>query len=133
EHSMGVFMQDWRHETPEMWLSRIAPRRQHTQVARHKPIPAVRDEQQLLEQRNEFAKSVRHALKSFRVQDALALNPLIHSTLVAKFIGENADSDSRTRAPQAAITEVVEFLGTAPKRKKFYQALRYTYLDPLGS
>ena len=96
-------------------------------------MPAVQDEQQLLEQRNEFANAVRHALKNFHVPDVLALNPLVNSAVVAKYIGEKADIDSKTRALQAAITEVIEFLGTVPKRERLYQALRYTYLDPQGS
>lgn len=137
ERRMGVFMQDWRCETPEMWLSRIAPQqqweRQQRESTRHRPISAVQDEQQLLEQRNKFASAVRHALKNFHVLDALASNPLVNSAFVRKCIGENADSDSKTRALQAAITEVVEFLGTVPTREKLYQALRYTYIEPQGS
>jgi len=132
EYKMGVFMQDWRHETPQMWLSRISPR--HELKQDRKPLPALKDEQQLLEQRNEFTKAVRHALKNFHVPDVLALNPLVNSAVVAKYIGgDNADFEGRTRALQAAITEVIEFIGTVPKRERLYQALRYTYLDPQGS
>lgn len=149
---MGVFMQDWRWETPAMWLARIAPEHREGQGQAGLGVPGARSkggteprlgdapaevgvvgDEELLNQRQAFAGAVRHALKNFHVPDALADNPLVDSALVLKATGARATSDRKARALQAAITEVVEFLGTVPKREKLYQALRYTYLEPQGS
>lgn len=134
----GVFVQDWRHESPAAWIARVAPE-QHWREGRgeegtaHAGLAPDRDEQELLAGRDTFAKAVRDALKHFHVPDRLAKNPLLNSALVARRAGDRADSDSKARALQAVITEVVEFLGTVPKRAHLYQALRYTYLEPQGS
>ena len=61
------------------------------------------------------------------------MNPLVNSALVAKAVPAGADRETKARALQAAVREVVELLGTAPKRKKLYQALRHTYLEPKGT
>lgn len=129
---MGILMQDWRHETPWMGLARICPRQAQHHDA-DGPVPAGQGEHQFLEERDEFDRSVRHALKNFHVPDALALNPLVDSAFVGKYIGQEPDTDGKVRALQTAIAEVVEFLGTVPKREKLYRALRYTYLEPQGN
>lgn len=136
--SMGVFMQDWRDESPAAWLEHIAPeRRWHNERRKTDAEPAgaapAQEAQALLEGRDEFAKGVRHALKHFHVPDMLAKNPLLNSALVTGRTGAKADSDSKVRSLQAVIAEVVKFLGTVPKRVPLYQALRYTYLEPKGS
>lgn len=129
----GVFMQDWRYESPRMWLERIAPEHHQKKDVRVMTTPDVPDDHQLLTQRNEFASAVRHALKNFHVPDVLAKNPLINSALIVSNVGGAANSEHKTRALQNAITDVIEFLGTVPKRKRYYHALRYTYLEPRGS
>ena len=91
--TFGVFMQDWRHESPQHWIARIAPDREwHPVSDKHPAIVAATPEAQPLSRLTSklttdasstaWLRHTRHALKHLHAPDVLMKNPLIELTIV---------------------------------------------------
>ena len=120
--SVGVFMQDWREESPEMWLARLSPPVPVPEGRRDETIESQEKESLLTAKREQFAKDVRHALKHFHVLDIFTSNALVNAEFVRNACGPGADKETRVEALRRVIYETIEFLGTLPTREKLYRA-----------
>lgn len=140
---VGVFVQDWRQEPVEMWLTRLTSLDSSTGSLAQPPTTgalggdsidqASHDENTLAARRKQFVNDVRQALKQFHVLDTLASNPLADAAFVREACPPGADVEHRVQTLRRIISESIEYLGTSPSREKHYRALRYTFLEPQGS
>jgi hypothetical protein len=120
-----VFAHDWRVETFDMWWDQLCERSLSTEPVGADAAPTASSPVVVLSEQ-EFASSVREALRNFARQTALATNPLVRSRLVSDVDG-NAGDPSRL---QELLREALETLTGSPRDEKFRRALLYTYFQP---
>lgn len=112
--TFGVFMQDWRRESPQQWLARIAPDREWRPAPESEPAafsttePTLNLPSQPSSERpftsqtgpsqEEWLSHVRHALKHLHSPDVLIKNPLIHLVMVRKALSDGpSEGGSKTK------------------------------------
>ncbi len=130
--TFGVFMHDWRAVPPGAWLERVAGRaglfNLDGQAAPPEPVQTV-----LVLSKEEFAVSVKEALKTLLHDDALLGNPLLHSRLVLAGTAEKDSQASFARTLRELVVEEVRRFGVSPGGAKLSRAIHHTYIEPSAS
>jgi hypothetical protein len=123
----AVFGHDWRAVPVQAWVAMLAER--ETSPLPVEPPSPPDDVTVLVLSRDEFAASVRDALRDLQRPDRLARNPLLRSRLVAA----PADPADGVATLRAVIDAAAESIAASPRDAKGYRALNRTYLRPAGS
>lgn len=148
--TFGVFMQDWRHESPQHWIARIAPDREwHPVSDKHPAIVAATPEAQPLSRLTSklttdasstaWLRHTRHALKHLHAPDVLMKNPLIELTIVRNMTSDTTHNTANMNvfgpalALQRLVMDTVQSFAAQPDRAKLYKALHYTFIEPQGT
>ncbi len=146
----GVYGHDWRATPPLAWLDKmaeneIAATASSSDLANQTAMNPSSTRSALappLLNEEEFAQAIRDALKNLTRPAVLANNPLLNSRFVTA--RANAESDSaetasngatsqRIRLLQAALRAACEELQASGRTEKWYQALRWRYLEPTAT
>lgn len=148
--TFGVFMQDWRHESPQQWMARIAPDREWNPVPDEQSAAvAATPEAQLLSgltskpttdpASTTWLPHVRHALRHLHTPDMLMKNPFIELRSVRNMMSDTTHDTPITNvfgpalALQRLVIDTIQTFATQPDRKKMYSALLYTHIKPKGT
>ena len=126
----GVFGHDWRAVPPAAWV-RLLTEREQAEVVTEPPAPAP-DAALLVLSREEFAGSVRAALRDLQRPDRLARNPLLRSRLVQSRAPDTSAA-ARARGLRDLIGEAAAALEASPRDARAYRAVNRTYLRPAGT
>jgi hypothetical protein len=126
----GVYGHDWRTVPTWRWLSILAEREMGTELPAEQ-APA-REELVVLSE-STFAEAVKGALKGFTSFDALDLNPLLQSRLIASRTENTSERGKRVEILRQMILEAAESLQSSPRESKYYRALYRTYLNPVAT
>ena len=124
----GVYVHDWRAEPPPVWLDLMEGREIATDLTPER-LEADRPSPLLVLSEPDFRFAVRQALRDLQQPAALAQNPLLRSRL-ARERGRGAPTAATL---QAVLQEAAAALATSRNGAKFERALRYTYVEPVGS
>jgi hypothetical protein len=133
----GVYGHDWRAVPLDAWVGLLAGR--ETAGLPDGPAAPSRvpdDVALLVMSRDEFAASVRDALRDLQRPDRLARSPLLRSRLVTGTAGGGlADGDvpARVAALRAAIAAAARAMESSPRDAKGFRAVNRTYLHPAGT
>ena len=121
-----TFGHDWRRLGVAEWLERTAARELGEQVAPQPtdPAPALSQE--------EFAASVKQALRSFHQPQRLMNNPLLASSLVQTELRRHPD-DRPDKILRGLIHGATQILKADPRSESHYRVLDRTYLRPAPS
>lgn len=123
----GVYGHDWRARPPMAWLELLGDR----EIASGPVTPPPEPQRMMVVlSRQEFAESVRNALKVFGKGRAMDRNPLLQSRLVLDLAGRNAIAADRAAALQELIVRTAEEFKASPKTEGFYGVLHHTYFWP---
>jgi hypothetical protein len=130
-----VFGHDWRAVPLASWVTLLAERETAGPAAETPPAAdQVDDVALLVMSREEFAASVRDALRDLQRPDRLTRCPLLRCRLVAGAVADGPDDAvARVRALREAIDAAVRVLQASPRDAKGLRALDRTYLHPAGS
>ena len=77
-----------------------------------------------------FEQAVRRALKDYTAPDQLRHNPLLDTALIRHRAGTGATWATRVEILRHELVAAAETLAESPRRRKAYDALRATYLEP---
>jgi hypothetical protein len=121
-----TFGHDWRRVGLAEWLERTAARELGEQVTLQ---PA---EQAPLLTQEEFAASVKQALRSFHKPQTLMRNPLLASSLVQTELRRHPD-DRPDMILRSLINGAAQLLKADPRSESHYRVLDRTYLRPAPS
>jgi hypothetical protein len=124
----GVYIHDWRVETPMAWLSLMAEREIAGDFAAMSP-PTARESLLVLSE-PDFGAAVRDALRDFTRPDLLHNNPLLRSRLIVKQMGAQANLEKRANTLSSLLRESAEALQNSPREAKYSRALNRTYFHP---
>ena len=139
--TFGVYGHDWRAVPLEAWVTLLAEREtEGLPAAPATPLTRPDDVALLVMSRDEFAASVRDALRDLQRPDRLARSPLLRSRLVTGRLagglaGQPPDGDgpARVAALREAIAAAAAAMESSPRDAKGYRALNRTYLHPAGT
>ena len=130
--SFGVYGHDWRLVPPLAWLDQLAEQEiaatSDSQSSTRLAPP--RAETPLLLSEEEFGRAVREALKQWARPASLEENPLLHSRLVLERAATDNSKAQKAVLLQTLLRENCEALRAAGRADKWYQALRWRYLEP---
>jgi hypothetical protein len=118
-----VFAHDWRVESFAAWWDGLCERSLSTEPVGEDVAPLATAPTVLSEQ--EFATSVRDALRHYSRPAALAENPL----LLSRRLPQAANGHGPSRL-QALLRDALDTLNTSPRDQKFHRALLTTYFQP---
>ena len=119
----AVFAHDWRRIGAEQWLERTAARELGEQVGDGRPQPAA------VLSPEEFAGSVKEALRSLHQPTVLARNPLLMSHMVQLHL--RADPDARPdQVLHSLLLDAAAALKADPRAEDQYRVLHRTFLRP---
>jgi hypothetical protein len=121
-----AFAHDWRRVGVADWLERTAARELGEQVAISAPEPAAMLSQE------EFAASVKEALRSFHQPQALLRNPLMASSMVQTTLRGHPD-DRPDQVLRGLILDAAQVVKSDPRAEVQYRVLDRTYLRPAPS
>jgi hypothetical protein len=121
-----AFAHDWRRVGVADWLELTAARELGEQV----PVPAP--EPAALLSREEFAASVKQALRSLHQPQVLLRNPLVASSMVQNTLREHPD-DRPDQILRALILDAAQLVKSDPRAETQYRVLDRTYLRPAPS
>lgn len=130
----AVYGHDWRAVPVDAWVALLAGR--ETAGLAAGPSPAPPDDVALLVlSRDEFAASVRDALRDLQRPDRLARSPLLRSRLVTGLVAGGAadDAAARVAALRAAVASAAGAMEASPRDAKGFRAVNRTYLHPAGT
>jgi hypothetical protein len=117
------FGHDWRRVGVADWLERTAARELGEQVSQQLTAPAS-----VLSQ-DEFAASVKHALRSLHQPQSLMHNPLLASNMVQTALRQHPD-DRPDKVLRGLIIGAAQVLKADPRAESHYRVLDRTYLRP---
>ncbi len=138
----GIYGHDWRLTPPMAWLDQMAENEMSepsasattssessTRNAPSSPLAPV------LLSEEEFALSVRDALKNMTRPAVLQTNPLLRSRLLLERVGVETVTTSSQKIAllQQVLRETCEHLATSGRTERWYQALRRRYLEPAAT
>lgn len=126
----GVYGQDWRKTPIPLWLARLG-KKEAEPVA--EPFQPPSDESIVVLNFSDFREAVRQGFRDLHRIDRLAENPLARSRLVLSRTGWQAPAEKRGAQLQQMLLEAARRLQASPKDARKYQALHFTYIEPLGS
>jgi hypothetical protein len=118
-----TFGHDWRQVGVAEWLERTAARELGEQVS----VQATESAPTMSQE--EFAASVKQALRSFHQPQTLTRNPLLASSLVQKQLRRHPD-DRPDQVLQGVIQGAAQILKADPRSESHYRVLDRTYLRP---
>ena len=121
-----AFAHDWRRVGVADWLELTAARELGEQVAVSAPEPAA------LLSHEEFAASVKEALRSLHQPQVLLRNPLMASSMVQGTLREHPD-DRPDRVLRELILDAAQVVKSDPRTETQYRVLDRTYLRPAPS
>jgi hypothetical protein len=124
----GVYVHDWRAEPPPVWLDLMEGREIATDLTTER-LEADRPAPLLVLSEPDFRVAVRQALRDLQQPAALAQNPLLRSRLAR----ERGRGPPSAATLQTVLREAAASLATTRNGTKFERALRYTYVEPVGS
>jgi hypothetical protein len=120
------FAHDWRRVGVADWLELTAARELGEPVTDSAAEPAA------LLSYEEFAASVKQALRSLHQPQALVRNPLVASSMVQKVLREHPD-DRPDQVLRGLIVKAAQVLKSDPRAETQYRVLDRTYLHPAPS
>lgn len=120
---LGCYSHDWRVRRLPEWLETLAEYGAHAPTGRMGQAPHRLP-------RPDFDKAVRDALRAYAQPDALAVNPLANTSMVARAAAEGEDP---AVALQRLLLQAAQTLHGRPRDEKFWRALDLTYFRPAGS
>ena len=123
-----TFAHDWRVETFEMWWDQLCERSLSSEPVGEQATPPPAASVVVLSEQ-EFAASVRQALRDYTRPAALAANPLVRSRLVADGTGNTGEAARL----QALLRQAADTLNASPKDEKFGRALLCTFFRPAAT
>jgi hypothetical protein len=118
-----TFGHDWRRVGVSNWLERTAARELGEQVSVQSTEPASTLSQE------EFAVSVKQALRSLHQPQTLRYNPLLGSSMVQITLRQHPD-DRPDKVLQGLIFGAAQVLKSDPRAESHYRVLDRTYLRP---
>jgi hypothetical protein len=121
-----AFAHDWRRIGVAEWLERTAARELGEQVSVQPTEPAAALSQE------EFAMSVKDALRSLHRPQRLLRNPLLASSMVQNALHEHPD-ERPNEILRSLILESAQILKSDPRAETQYRVLDRTYLRPAPS
>jgi hypothetical protein len=121
-----AFAHDWRRVGVADWLELTAARELGEQVTGSAPEPAA------MLSHEEFAASVKEALRSFHQPQALLNNPLVASGMVQRTLREHPD-DRPDQVLRGLILDAAQIVKSDPRAETQYRVLDRTYLRPAPS
>ena len=124
-HPIGAFTHDWRRVDVLAWQNLLFDRELDPDAQR---APSI--DEPLVLARHDFDAAVRDALKAFAKTGGLAENPLVRSTLVREATEAGLRPEEALRA---RILEAWESLDKDPSTQRAREAIRHTYIDPIGT
>jgi len=121
-----TFAHDWRRIGVAEWLERTAARELGDQVSVQpsEPVAALSQE--------EFAASVKNALRSLHRPQQLLRNPLLASSMIQNALREDPDQRPN-EILRSLIFESAQVLKSDPRAETQYRVLDRTYLHPAPS
>jgi hypothetical protein len=121
-----TFAHDWRRIGVAEWLERTAARELGEQVSVQpsEPVAALSQE--------EFAASVKNALRSLHRPQQLLRNPLLASSMIQNALREHPDQRPN-EILRSLIFESTQVLKSDPRAETQYRVLDRTYLHPAPS
>jgi hypothetical protein len=121
-----TFAHDWRRIGVAEWLERTAARELGEQVSVQpsEPVAALSQE--------EFAVSVKNALRSLHRPQQLLRNPLLASSMIQNALREDPDQRPN-EILRSLIFESAQVLKSDPRAETQYRVLDRTYLHPAPS
>jgi hypothetical protein len=124
----GVFAHDFRVQPILKWIDEVA-RRELADEATLAALKASMPAPIVVLSEQDFADSVRQALRDYTQPERLAANPLLRSRLVI----EHADGMPDVPALQDLLQQAAESLHGRPRDEKLYRAVWRTYFAPAAS
>jgi hypothetical protein len=121
-----AFAHDWRRVGVADWLELTAARELGEQVTVSAPEPAA------MLSHEEFAASVKKALRSFHQPQVLLNNPLLASGMVQRTLREHPD-DRPDQVLRGLILDAAQVVKSDPRAETQYRVLDRTYLRPAPS
>jgi len=121
-----AFAHDWRRVGVADWLELTAARELGEQVTVSAPEPAA------MLSHEEFAASVKKALRSFHQPQVLLNNPLVASGMVQRTLREHPD-DRPDQVLRGLILDAAQVVKSDPRAETQYRVLDRTYLRPAPS
>ena len=118
-----TFGHDWRRVGVADWLELTAARELGEQVTIAAPEPAA------MLSHEEFAASVKQALRTLHQPQALLRNPLVVSSMVQNEIRDHPDQRPE-QALRGLILSAAEVVKADPRAEAFYKVLDRTYMHP---
>jgi len=135
-----VFGHDWRAVPLPAWVAMLADRETAGLAAGSPPPAPAADVALLVLSREEFAVSVRDALRDLQRPDRLARSPLVRSRLVAPAVaagvaagGTGDDAAARVAALRSAVADALRLMEASPRDAKGFRAVNRAYVHPAGS
>jgi hypothetical protein len=119
----AVFAHDWRRIGAEQWLERTAARELGEQVGESLPQPAA------VLSPEEFADSVKQALRSLHQPTALVRSPLLTSQMVQQHLRADPEA-SPDQVLRSLLLDAAAALKADPRAEDQYRVLHHTYLRP---
>jgi hypothetical protein len=123
--TIGSFGHDWRKVDVLAWQNLLFDRELDPEAQR---APSI--DEPLVLARPDFDAAVRDALKGWARAGGLADNPLMRSNLVRELAGGG-------KRPEEALREQIlaawEALDKDPSTQRAREAIRHTYIDPIGT
>ena len=131
DHRYGVYGHDWRVRPPMAWLDMMGER--ETADASEMEAMLQPSESLVVLSQPDFVEAVREALRGVTRADVLDSNPLLRSRAVIQRTSSQASQSDRISALQALLREAAESLQSAPRERRFYEALHHTYFQPAST
>lgn len=132
EKRFGVFCHDWRLVPPLAWLDQMAEQEIAATASLESStrLAPTQAEVPLLLSEEEFGRAVREALKQCSRPGSLEANPLLRSRLVLEHAAASDSDAEKAIRLQVLLRQSCELLCGAGRADKWYQALRWRYLEP---
>jgi hypothetical protein len=121
-----VFAHDWRRVPVAEWLERTAARELG------QPVTPESTEAVAALSHEEFAASVKQALRDFHQPLALLRNPLLATSMVQTQLHQEPDHRP-DQVLHSLILEAADSLKTDPRAETLYSVVNRTYLRPASS
>ena len=124
-HRYGMFGHDWRAMPPMAWLEERGVTVGQPTAPSSKVFAPL-----LVLSQEDFAASVRAALRDYTHLDALRANPLLRSRLIVERVGTAASDVGLGEALRALLKEACTTFPSSPRETHFSRAVYHTYIQP---